>query len=170
MKKIIIGLLLVLVLLVVSMTLIVSTSFDLYKAQEQTASSDVLEDSVNTGASTVYYYYSPTCAHCSDIKPAVTSFAKIVNERDDVNLKLIDTTLDGNGSALAAEGTFSTDPSEMKESDDIKFMGTPGAVYVVDGVVVDYQTGSGIFEILNQAKSDFNLEVEFDESVYRYVG
>ncbi len=180
MKKIIIslGFLVVILVAVVGGVGVYAQKYSLYNVQERVKYDEILDGDTPT----IYYYYQDTCHYCNNIKPQVKEFASLINETPGIEFKVVDMKDPDNTEAWYdweahdkkyGENTsptlnpdYKSEASEMKTINDVKITGTPSAVYVKDGEIVDYEAGKDIFKTFKQVKSEFNIDYTFDESQY----
>ena len=88
------------------------------------------------------YYYSETCGYCSEIKDTVLKFAK--NNKADLKVYIIEA-----GPAISGVNNIvnPNDPNDLMD-------GTPSLVTVVDGRIVDLNSGAtdipNVLELINE--------------------
>ncbi len=162
MKKTIIILVSVLVLLVGTLTVININTFNLYIDSEHVKYDEVLDDKTTP---TLYYYYQDTCHFCNSIKDQVTDLYLAAEDTDQFNVKLVDVKSSTNVDAWADEN-YDLETADFSNPANIQISGTPAMIYVEDGQVVEYKTGSDIFDIMELVNDKYNLNVEFDRSKY----
>ncbi len=179
MKKISIFLILIIILIAVSLLVIKSNQFDIYKEQEHINYDQVLKEGSEP---TIYYYYQDTCHFCKSIKNQITDISKIINNTEGINIKFVDmkdpknsnawydwdshNLKYGQGTSPETNPNYISDPLEMKTYNDIKITGTPTMIYVKENKVVDYKVGGDVFDILETVNEEFNLGYKFDRSKY----
>ncbi len=151
---------------------------NIYKELEHVTYTEVLDDEKPT----IYYYYQSTCHYCESIKGEITRLKNAIPEDSEFSIKLVDMKDGRNSNAWYDWNTheqkfgsdtpasdnpdYISDPAKMNTIDDIKVTGTPTMIYVKDNKVVDYQVGKPVFELLNNAVLEQNIDIDLDESVY----
>ncbi len=151
---------------------------NIYKELEHVTYTEVLDDEKPT----VYYYYQSTCHYCESIKGEMTRLKNAIPEDSEFSIKLIDMKDGTNSNArydwnahdkefgantpASDNPDYISDPAKMTSINDIKVTGTPTMIYVKDNKVIDYQVGKSIFELLDTAILDQNINIELDKSVY----
>ena len=156
MKKIVIGLVVFLILIVGSGMVVGSTNFNLYSDQEHVSSTEIFDGDKPT----VYYYYSPSCHFCTNVKGEVTKFAKAVDAKEGIDLKLIDTT--ANPKLVTDPAPFVDPENQIKTPEDLTISGTPTMIYVKDNKVVEYEVGVDIFKVMDVVNEEFDLNLTLD--------
>ncbi|WOO87542.1 hypothetical protein RZE82_00965 [Mollicutes bacterium LVI A0039] len=162
-NKLILFLVAILAILIGGFTYINSQNFDLYTSANKVKYYEVLDDKEGVD---IYYYYMSTCGYCNSIKDQVTDLYLATEETEGVSMKLVDLKLNSNSAGWAQDEEYDPALVDMTDVENIKITGTPAMIYVVDGEVVNYQAGGGVFEVMEQANSEFDLGLEFDPSKY----
>lgn len=162
-KKFVIGL----ILIAVTLTGVVYAStvgkFNIYSDGEHVLYNQVLDD---VEIPTVYYYYQDTCHFCNSIKDQITNLYLTVENNDKINMKLVDAKSSKNADVWAADNLYNPNIEGIKDASDIKITGTPAMIYVKDGKVDLYETGAGVFEVMESVNQEFKLGLSFDQSKY----
>lgn len=165
-KKIIAVLIILIAILGIVIALLKTNTYDIYQDAEHVAASEVLKP---TGNKTVYYYYQDTCHFCNSIKDQVTSLEQATQKQKGIDFKLVDMKANENQEIWIdqTDPKYIVDPQELNSVGDIRVAGTPTMLYVdQDGKVIDYKVGAEVFDIMNAANTDFNLQLKFDPSRY----
>jgi hypothetical protein len=98
----------------------------------------------------IVYFSSPTCSHCADLESDAVSFYNAATTSGTVDMFLVDMSQPESRkyytqSTDVANVTYYTDEDAIPEGYDIetfKISGTPEAIHVVDGKIVDIAIGT----------------------------
>lgn len=178
MKKIIIIILSLLCLMFIFLITININKFNLYKDQDHVIYDDIFEEENPT----IYYYYQSTCHFCNSIKDQISDFAELINEKEGIEIKLVD-MVDyknqeawydwdnhdkkyGKGTSPKLNPNYIYEEEKMKEIGDIKITGTPTMIYVKNKKVQLYKTGADVFDILETVNKEFDLGYSFNRDKY----
>ena len=174
MKKLIIGISVVLVLIVGSIITLtfVGAETNVYRLVPQV--STLTQDSDDY----IVYFSSPTCSHCADLQSDAISFYNAATESGTVDMYLVDMSQGESRkyytqSTDVANVTYYTDEDFIPEGYDIetfKISGTPEAIHVVDGKIVDIAIGTkgeesatstgGVADMFEDVAAENNFEYD----------
>lgn len=140
MKKLIIGLLVILMILVVLLAIVGrDTSKTFYDDAPHVAYENLTDD---VEGQNLYYFYQDSCIHCNNIKPALADF--YYNKPEDIDMYLLDIE-PGNGNDDAwfrgEEADFVEPSGKVTEDSKIQVMGTPTLIEITDGEITQFLAG-----------------------------
>lgn len=161
-KKIVIILLALIGILLVGLFAITKSQFNIYTEAEHVKYNEVLDDKETP---TLYYYYQDTCHYCASIKDQVTDLYLATENNSAINVRLVDVKSSTNANAWGDE-TYDPETADMTNPEDIKIKGTPTMIYVEDGKVAEYESGAGVFTVMENVNQKYNLGLTFDPSKY----
>ncbi len=139
MKKITIGLLVILALLLVTIQIIGKNSTgSLYDRGEHIEYSQITD---HTDGINLFYVYMKSCAHCNNIKPDINKFYN--NKPDNINFYFIEGDDPANSQIWYTGDEQSYEPytGELTDNSQIKIVGTPTLITVEDGQVTNNFVG-----------------------------
>lgn len=137
MKKIIIGLAVVLIVLVSILAVVgQGSSAKLYSDADHLEYSELGQNVLGTN---LFYFYQESCSHCNNIKEDVNNFYR--NQPADVNFFLIDAADATNQEVWDSSEDFVTPSGRVTDYSDIKIQGTPTLIEVKDGVITQFLVG-----------------------------
>ncbi len=171
MKKVIIGLIVLLVVLCGSMFAIkfVSNKNSLYNR----ATVATVDDVFTKEGKNIYYFYQTTCHYCNNIKGEVTKFYDALEDKKvGIEFNIVDMQDDANtpewydGDDYTTDTDYKSDPSDIKSLKDLDIVGTPTMVYVEDKEVKAYEVGPKVFDLMDKLIKENDLKITLDSSTY----
>ncbi len=171
MKKMIIGLVLILVIAIGAIVIVTQKDNQAKKDQDaylyEESSHATGDDIFTKDGKNIYYFYQESCAHCNDAKPNLIEFkTKLEKSDSDVVFNVVDMAAVENKDLWYQGDDYTTDPNYKDNPDDIKtlsdlqIVGTPTMIYVEDGVVKNYMLGNPqIYSFLNELGAKIGLDI-----------
>lgn len=139
MKKLIIGMLLVLVALVGALAVLgQNSSATLYADGTHANYNQIGDDVVGTN---LYYFYQETCVHCNNIKEDIADF--YYSDHEDIDFYFVDAAQAQNKDVwYGGDSADFVEPSgKFTDYTDIKIVGTPTLVEIKDGQITQFLVG-----------------------------
>lgn len=143
MKKLVIGLLAILAVLIGGLVYLSKTSptneyAKLYNEAPQVEYAKLLDDQEGTN---LYYFYQESCEHCNLIKEDVAKF--YYNKPENIDFYLVDGQASSNKDIWyqGDKADFEAPEGPISSYEDIKILGTPTLVEVTDGTVTQFLVG-----------------------------
>lgn len=172
MKKVIIGLVAVLAVIIIGFVAVNGKAKAEESALYDESTTATVNDVFKKSGENIYYFYQPECHFCNNAKPEVKKFEEALTEKTDIVFNVIDMTQDENkgewyqGDDYTTDKNYKSKPEDIKSLDDLQIVGTPTMLYVKDNKVVKYQVGSAIFDLMNEVVKEQNLGITLDSSAY----
>ncbi|WOO89149.1 hypothetical protein R2F61_00175 [Mollicutes bacterium LVI A0078] len=140
MKKLIIGMLIVLIALVAALAVLgQGSSASLYADGTHADYNQIGDDVVGTN---LYYFYQESCVHCNNIKEDIADFY-YSDEHEDIDFYFVDAAQSKNSDVWFRGESDDFVPPSGKFTDytDIQILGTPTLIEIMDGQITQFLVG-----------------------------